>query len=175
MRISDSPFLRGLAATDRSQIVRDVVREQGQVIDQLVDNVFRESAAAVEEAVRPLTYWTNLVGENRRNPNTSPLEFWGNLERQRRSNAEIDRQEAAATLFGTRRSFEPTTGLRPGLGTGLSPVEFAKGERSKSLPGVPTLATLPPPPPIRTIRYEDVVRPGGQVTGLIGRIFDVYA
>jgi len=176
MRISHSTFLRGLSASDRRQVVAQAAAEQQLVIDELVSDLFRGSAAAAELTVRPLTYWSNIARENQVRPSTSPLAFWENLEAQRRSNDAIDRQAAAANLFGLKNN--PAYGpWRHGFGPNLTPVELANGGKRSAAPLANPIPTLgqPSPTPIRTIRYQDLVTLRSQVTSPTGRIIDVIA
>lgn len=167
MRIEDAPFLRDLSPSQRRQIVNEAVREQGQQIDRLVNDLFTQSAAAAEEAVRPLSYWSSLARENARSPAATPLEFWANLEQQRRRQAEIDQGRSLASLFGVDR-------LRPGGPLKTAGVEPAPAAGLSTRLGPPPIG-LPTPAPIRTLSYEDIVRVRSETVGLIGRLIDVFA
>ncbi len=169
MRISDSPFLHGLSLAERHLIVHQAAAEQQVEIDRLVDDLFAGVNQATQEATRPLSYWSGLARDNARNPAVNPVDFWAHQEAVRRERAEASRRYSMSAMFGTG----PGSPIRPAVGAGLSPVEFAEGQRRATAPQ-PTIG-LPPPPTYRAIRYDDLVRVRSEVVSPVGRIVDVVA
>ena len=166
MRVSDVPYFEGLTPTERQQLIFQAAAEQQKEITGLFNQLFKETAAAVEEANRPLTYWSNIARENRKSPYPSPVDYWEAQGAQRRS------RDQANFQFGIR---QPTTAapLRPGFGTALSPVEYARGQKQMQ-PLQPRIG-LPPPPAIRTLRFDEIYTVRSEVTSPTGRIVDVFA
>lgn len=176
MRISDSPFLVGLSLADRRRIVRQAALEQGRRVEDLVEEVFRESARAAEEAVRPVSYWASIARANARNPSPTPVEFWATLEQERRVRAEIEQRTANRAESGVGQApnapFRAPPGItRPVVGPGLSPVEFARGSASRRAEGTPVIAEISLP--ARNPRTALIIR--GEVVSPVGRIVDVFA
>ncbi|MDX2114237.1 MAG: hypothetical protein SFZ24_01270 [Planctomycetota bacterium] len=174
MRIQDVPYFQGLTPTERNQLLFEAIRQQGEEIRTIVGDLFTGVANQAAETVRPLNYWAQIARENQAAPAVTPLNYWENLEAQRRRNNQIDRESTNPLLLGaTNDQASQPTRLRPGLGTGLTPVEFAQGKRSDTPLAV--RVGVPAPPPIRTVTYQDIVQTRSQVTSAIGRIIDVVA
>jgi hypothetical protein len=168
MRIADSPFLQGLSLAERRRIVLQAAAEQRQDIDQLVGDLFAGARTAVNDATRPLSYWADVARDQTRNPSPTPVNFWARQEALR-----AERDEAARGATGPLGLADRPGALRPGLGAGLTPVEFARGERQSHAPA-PKIG-LPPPPPIKTIELRDLLEVRSQITSPVGRIVDVVA
>jgi hypothetical protein len=168
MRISEPSYLQGLTPAERRQIVLQAVAEQQAEVDKLVGALFAGVRQETVEASRPLSYWSSLARDNARNPPTRPVDFWSYQEALRKQRAE------ASSLFPQGPlGNQNTPALRPGVGAGLSPVEFATGVRQTST--VQPKIGLPTPSPVQTLRYEDIVTIKSEVTSPVGRLVDVYA
>jgi hypothetical protein len=166
MRVADLPYFEGLTPTERQQLIFQAAAEQQKEINGLFNQLFKETAAAVDEATRPLTYWSNIARDNRRSPYPSPVDYWENQGVQRRS------RDQANFQFGITPP-PAAMPLRPGFGTALSPVEFARGQ--KHSPGIQPRIGLPPPMAIRTLRFDEIYTVRSEVTSPTGRIVDVFA
>lgn len=166
MRISDAPFLQGLAAIDRQHIVNQAVGEQGRSIDELVRDVFRASEQAVKDTIRPLTYWANIAFDNKRDPASTPLDFWANLETQQNRFREIDRH-TPLNPAGTRVGSPKAITTKP-----LSPLEMAQGG-----PAGARSPRIGVPPPVKIPQFDvrEVLSIRSEVTSPIGRLVDVFA
>lgn len=146
--------------------------ERQREIDKLVSGLFGGVAEAAAQATRPLSYWSNLARENARNPAPTPVDFWDRQEAARQQRALASSRMATSPLFGVK-PLTATPAAVTGVNAGLSPVEFARGERQSDLQA-PKIG-LPPAPPIRQIRLEDIFQVRSEVVAPIGRIVDVFA
>ncbi len=168
MRVSEPSYLQGLSPAERRQIVLQAVAEQQAEVDELVGSLFAGVRRETTEASLPLSYWSSLARDNVRNPPARPVDFWSHQETLRKQRAE------ASSLYPmTPLGRENSPVLRPGVGLGLSPVEFARGTRDTSSTS-PKIG-LPNPVPIQQLRYEDIVKLKSEVTSAVGRLVDVYA
>lgn len=166
MRIPDP--LNGLTPSERSRIVRQAVAEQQVEVDKIIGALFADVKRETAEASRPLSYWSSLARDNARNPPAQPVDFWARQEALRKQKTAANGGFPTGPL-GNRDV--PT--LRPGVGAGLSPVEFAQGQRASSF-NQPKIG-LPPPVKIETIAYDQIYTIKSEVTSPIGRIVDVVA
>lgn len=168
MRISEPSYLQGLTPAERRAIVYKAVAEQQVEVDKLVGALFSGIKQETVEASQPLSYWANLARENARNPPAQPVDFWARQEALRKQKQEANSLFPAGPL-GNREA--PV--LRPGVGLGLSPVEFATGQRhvTSTQPKI----GLPPPAKIVSIEFDQIFKVTSEVTSPIGRIVDVVA
>lgn len=149
-------------------MVLKAVAEQQAEVDKVVGTLFSGVKQEHAEASRPLSYWYNLARENARNPAVQPVDFWAHQAALRKQNDEANSLFPAGPLSNREK-----TVLRPGVGTGLSPVEFALGQRQGSSTQ-PTIG-LPPPIKVASIDYDVIFKTTSEVTSPIGRIVDVVA
>lgn len=168
MRISEPSYLQGLTPAERRHIVLQAVAEQQAEVDTLIDALFSGVRQETTEAARPISYWANLARENARNPPAQPVDFWARQEALRKQKQEVNSPFPVGPLSNRQAPV-----LRPGVGTGLSPVEFAQGQAapSRMLPKI----GLPEPVEVPTVSYDLIIRNRSEVTSPIGRIIDVVA
>ncbi|MBL8746434.1 MAG: hypothetical protein JNK58_08785 [Phycisphaerae bacterium] len=160
--------MQGLTPAERRHVVLKAVAEQQVQVDSLIDALFAGVRQETVEASRPLSYWANLARENARNPPAQPVDFWARQEALRKQ-----RQEANSLFPAGPLANREAPVLRPGVGTGLSPVEFATGQRQAKF-NQPSIG-LPPPVKIASIQYDQIFKVTSEVTSPIGRIVDVVA
>lgn len=156
--------LAGLDPADRRRIVYEAAEIQQREITNIVTGLFAPATSTAATS-RQRAFSSSLRDENTRNPYPSPVDFWEKQEADRRSRTEANRR------FGIVSPNAADRPIRPGVGTGLSPVEFARGQRAK--PTTQPRIGLPPPPPIRQVSYEAIVKVSAEVTSAVGRIIDV--
>lgn len=169
MRVADLPYFDGLTLAEQQLLIFQAAAEQQKEITGLFNQLFAETAQAVEEANRPLTYFTKIARENRKSLYPSPADFWKPENQAARGGL----KNPAASPLGVIPPPKGAATLRPGFGTALSPLEYAQGKRQG--PTIQPVIGLPPLPKIQTFDYESLFTIGNTVAPPTGQIVDVFA